>query len=445
MKTPKHYAVIGGGVSGMAAAHYLLRAGKAVDLFEASDRLGGRMAIDQFMGEEVCFGGKNIGYAYTEFRNFLEHYGDPSYGYFGINSARLIRGQPYSFKSEHKIRNALMLLQSGKLSDLVKLKRLMTQVKRNREQGDLNGLILKPSDNHSLHSLFSPKFSESIIRALTVRMNGAEPHEIAVENFGTHLQMLGDGYDQLNNPLSDIFNQFSKHPDLTIRYHQSVEGILRSETGYAIKVSGGQSTYDGVIIATPAHISASLCQAEFPNISEVLKTVRYFPVAVIIADYEENAFTPDIRAMVFGTDSPLSNIGAYGVSSLNRVRYTFSGKAARLLFDEKPSDDYLLTMAEAQARPYFNLSRNPCLGFKVKYWAKALCGYTNDEALFQTRLTTALQSATGLELAGDYRKGASIENCFRSAKSTVESLLEAETSSAQTSHKNASMEGYAHV
>src|ERR1035437_2994241 len=44
LETPRHVAVIGGGIAGIAAATVLAEHGVSVLLFEASDRLGGRLA-----------------------------------------------------------------------------------------------------------------------------------------------------------------------------------------------------------------------------------------------------------------------------------------------------------------------------------------------------------------------------------------------------------------
>ena len=44
LESPHHVAVIGGGIAGIAAATVLAEHGVSVTLFEASDRLGGRVA-----------------------------------------------------------------------------------------------------------------------------------------------------------------------------------------------------------------------------------------------------------------------------------------------------------------------------------------------------------------------------------------------------------------
>ncbi len=419
-------AVIGGGVSGIAAAHYLLKAGLTVDLFEADRRLGGRVCIDQLNGREVCFGGKNIGYDYREFRAFLETYAYPDYEYFGINSARLVKGKIKAFNSKKPFQKALNILNATTPRDLIKLKKAMSSVKSERDNGDISGpyfQTLKNNSHKTIEDYFSKKLSRYLIRALTVRMNGAEPSEVSIENLGTHLQMLKDEYEQLTTPLSDVFDAFRKASHLRVFTDTTVNSICAERNGYLLETDRGIKAYQRIIIALPASAAQQLLKDPYPDISNTLNAVRYFPVGVIIAQYKYDVFQNDIRALTFGPDSPLSNIGAYGINDLNLVRYTFSGQASEDILHETLDDRDLLICAEAITRPYFNLTDNELIAYKSQYWASGLCGYALNEAEFQSGLKAQIEKAPGLYLTGDYIKGASIENCFRASKSAVAALL----------------------
>jgi oxygen-dependent protoporphyrinogen oxidase len=54
-------AVVGGGISGIAASHYLLKAGHQVVLYERSTAIGGRMLTAELAGRRFAIGGKNVG------------------------------------------------------------------------------------------------------------------------------------------------------------------------------------------------------------------------------------------------------------------------------------------------------------------------------------------------------------------------------------------------
>jgi protoporphyrinogen/coproporphyrinogen III oxidase len=57
---PGHVVVVGGGISGLAAAHRLLLAGARVTLLEASDRLGGKLYADEVAGVPVDLGAESM-------------------------------------------------------------------------------------------------------------------------------------------------------------------------------------------------------------------------------------------------------------------------------------------------------------------------------------------------------------------------------------------------
>ncbi len=50
MSNHRHIAVVGGGITGLAAAHALVGRGVAVTVFEAADRLGGVIHTSPFAG-----------------------------------------------------------------------------------------------------------------------------------------------------------------------------------------------------------------------------------------------------------------------------------------------------------------------------------------------------------------------------------------------------------
>ncbi|MEU6855116.1 protoporphyrinogen oxidase, partial [Actinacidiphila alni] len=60
VNAPEHVIVIGGGISGLAAAHRLAGAGVRVTLLEASSRLGGKLYADEIAGVPVDLGAESL-------------------------------------------------------------------------------------------------------------------------------------------------------------------------------------------------------------------------------------------------------------------------------------------------------------------------------------------------------------------------------------------------
>ncbi|MZE81528.1 FAD-dependent oxidoreductase, partial [Streptomyces sp. SID5475] len=55
-----HVVVVGGGVSGLAAAHRLLAGGARVTVLEGSPRVGGKLLAGELAGVPVDFGAESM-------------------------------------------------------------------------------------------------------------------------------------------------------------------------------------------------------------------------------------------------------------------------------------------------------------------------------------------------------------------------------------------------
>jgi len=179
------YGIVGGGLSGLAAAWYLQGRGAKTHIFESKDELGGR-AISGRLGERiVTLGGKNVGRTYTRFRAFTASLGDQPYEYFGINSSRVIDGRMVTFDSE---RRAGMLRNLSGISarDMVRLGRLALISKRDPDARYLTQAscqsLARRYGARSVEDSFSRRLRELLLRSLTVRVSAAEPDEVAMAN-----------------------------------------------------------------------------------------------------------------------------------------------------------------------------------------------------------------------------------------------------------------------
>jgi len=86
-------AIIGGGISGIAAAFQLHKNGLEADLYEAAEQLGGRIGSARLGERWIDFGGKNIGCHYRYFREFIQTLGGMEFEHFGLNSSRVVNGR----------------------------------------------------------------------------------------------------------------------------------------------------------------------------------------------------------------------------------------------------------------------------------------------------------------------------------------------------------------
>ncbi|WP_280454481.1 protoporphyrinogen/coproporphyrinogen oxidase [Nocardia brasiliensis] len=423
----KSIAVVGGGISGIAAAFQLQRAGHEVTVIESSDCLGGRFGVGLLGERQVMLGGKNIGERYHSFRSLVDALGDYAYEPFGINTSRLVDGKLVTVDSNHRLRSLRVLASAGSLRDVARFVSLAVRSRR----GDTNRFLgsryftglAEYSDQRRLDTYFGTELVRNILRPMTVRMNGAEPDEMYLGTFGTNIGMM-DTYDQLIRGIGPVLDAFAKMVDL--RLNSTVEGLVVRDGGVrGLQVAGdGAGTeeipYDGVVVATPAYAAAEILKAELPNAADLLGEVRYFPATVVLIEYDRPVFTPEIRAIALD-GGPCSNIGAYGVKDRHIARYTFSGRLARPLPSAEQLDEWL-DDAEAILQRHLVPGEVARVRRTTRQWKSAYCGYLPFHGDFLAKLNQETAPIAGLELAGDYLRGVSLEACTRAGYEAATAL-----------------------
>ena len=431
-------AVIGGGISGIATAFYLVSKNVQVDLYESAERIGGRVGSEPLQDRWVDFGGKNIGKQYKRFRNFVNAHGAPGFEYFGFNTSQSINGHVVGISKEGARRlNTLRIMGLCGLRSVIKLYPHVKAVLNDRQQGVLCSDYFKSLSERYDHMTLADYLHKGcvrhVVRPVTVRMNGAEPDECYPGNFGSNLALALDSYEQLNNGmhgLLDAFRSMNADKSLNILEGYRVSSIQRDQQSAGSVIvhhTHGQTqnsaSYDRVISALPAHRLASVLDAQLPEASTLLRQIRYFPVAIAIVKYRNEVFTKARRAMVFDASLPLSNAGAYGINDLNLVRFTFSGRTARKIITENSASEEVVSLGEQLTSPYFNIKDNLREAYTYKYLKEGLCAYAPKHHELLETIDTQLARIPGLYTAGDYRRGASIEACFRAAEASVNKAI----------------------
>jgi len=428
MSSSAPWIIVGGGASGLASAFFLKQLGLDSIIVERRT-VGGRMGTVRLGDRMLDCGGKNIGRQYTLFRRFAESLGSHPLEHFGLNSSQVIDGEVRTFDGNARWRTMAGLAAGLSAKDIVRFGQLLWRARRDDTAGYLgtaySQTLSERHDSKPVSEYFSPAFCERILRPMTVRMNGAEPDEVYMGTLTSNARMLLDTYDQFTNGLAPLLDACLATYDVRMKTsvqellmeHGRVTGVrVRDALGVVSDIRGA-----GVILATPAPVAATLTAPVLPHLAAQLRTVAYYPVTLILAEYNRPIFSPAVRAFVFDRREIVSNAGAYGVNDLNLVRYTFSGRASRLISDAL-NVDALLTRAEATLSRYVGVDRRWRRNVVARYFNPGLCAYRPYHAAFLQQITAEAQKVAGLYLTGDYVQGASIEGCFRSASACVRQL-----------------------
>jgi len=432
MSRADRWIVVGGGASGLAAAFFLKQRGLEPVIVERDSMLGGRMGTVSLGDRSLDCGGKNIGKKYTLFREFAASLGSYPFEYFGLNSSQVIDGTVKTFEARARWRTLFDLMRGLAVTDVARFGRLAWRVKADESAGYLGSPLSRRLaarfDERPASQYFSREFCRRVLRPMSVRMNGAEPDEIFVGNLGSNVRMILDTYEQFEHGLAPLLRDAAKQYD--VRTNNVAESILVDRgrvSGVKVRAADG-TTADlqgsGVVVATPAHVTARLTESVLPGLARQLRTIAYYPVTLIVAEYDRPIFTSSVRAFVFGDDETVSNAGAYGINDLNLVRYTFSGRAARERIARAVDAEDLLKAGERALARHVSLDAAWRRRFVARHFDPGLCAYSAHHGRFLDRVAHELETVPGLHLTGDYIQGASIEACFRAASACVDRLAQ---------------------
>lgn len=421
--------VIGGGWSGIASAWYLRRAGAEVELIEAGPRLGGRSGSVALGDRSVTLGGKNVGATYRRFREFVDEHGPAVWEPFGISTSQLRGGKIVPIDGEHRLRATLRMLARARPAEAIRLLRCARAIRADGANRFLDSPLSARAErvgNPPLSEVFSGELAANLVRPMTVRMNGAELDESYLGNFGTNLALVLDRFEQLSEGFEPVLDRFAD--SVALSTGTVVRGVRPRRDGAAIVLDGGDGVSDveadAVVVATPAPAAAELIRAVDAEAARALDEIPYYPVGVVVAEYEQEIFGTAARALVFPEGHMISNAGAYGKADLGTVRYTFSGRAARPLLARSPGTAELLRLGEEGLGAYLPWGGRPAHAAVSAVWRQGLCAY----GPWHRRLGDQLRSVGGasgsIAFAGDYLAGASIEACFVSAERAVAALVD---------------------
>ena len=317
MQSRPQVVIVGGGISGLATAHYLhghLGGDVELTLVEGGSQLGGKVANQQFSGHLVDTGPDALLVRVPEMAALLEDLGLgdqivapaslgahvwsrgklrrlPTGTLFGIPD-RLIPLMKSGLMSPAGLARAaldLVLPHLGtstsdpSIADLV-TPRLGSQVFDRLVEPLLGGVHAGRAAELSAHSTVPDierlaRNNRSLYLGLRKMRRHAPPSTGAPV-----LVTLTGGLGRLVEAL------VARLAGDDLRLNVAVRGIARIDTGYRVDLADGQSIgADAVILATPAFATAGLLAELAPDAAAVLAEIPYVDVATIWLSYPRSA------------------------------------------------------------------------------------------------------------------------------------------------------------
>ncbi len=466
----KQVAIVGGGVSGLAAATAIQRAKEAgadveFTLFERSDRLGGVM-VTEHIDDCLIEAGPD---------SFLSEktYGADFCKTFGLGD-QIIGSNDEERKTYIVVKNRLIPMPDG-LMFMVPTKILPTvttplftwgtKIKMGLEffskppvtNGDetvgdmvrrhygqevverladplLSGVYGGDADSLSVRAVL-PRFADmerkygSLSRGMLVaRQKMAEMTKKAGPNYKPRplFSSLKYGMQQL----VDAVIAYLPAP----RTHTGVEvaSLAKNGSKWAVTVDGETRIFDALIIATPAHIAGKLLAPMDASLSADLSGVSYSSSVTVAATYNRS----DLANMPPGFGFLVPKPERRRVRALTFVHNKFPHRAPAEkgilrvflggLSDEGVlalSDDEILSTVRRELREILNLEASPRTE-RIYRWNKAMAQYGPGHLDRVKRIQQSVAASPGLALAGNAFQGIGVPDCIASGLNAANAVLD---------------------
>jgi oxygen-dependent protoporphyrinogen oxidase len=461
---PRRVAVVGGGISGLAAAHRLLELDPSVDvtLLESSPRLGGVLSTVHEDGYQVEESADNFITTVPWGVNLCKRLGlgeqlvqtNPAHRRtFVIRGGRL-----------HRLPDGFLMMAPSRMWPLAvtpilspggKLRAAMEYVIPPRTDDHDESMadfvcrrlgrevferLVEPlvsavyaADMEKLSVLATlPRFREmerehgSLIRAM--RRQVALQRKPGGES-GARYSM----FVTLQAGLTSLIDAIAKRlPPQAVRLQTPVQRIQRVGNTWQLELFGdGQESFDAVILATPSHVTGRLLASVDPELSELLGRVEHSGTAVVTVAYRREQIAHPLDGMGFVVpaveESPILAVSFSSQKYPHRapdgreLLRAFVGGARREELAEMPTGK-LVPMVLAELDRLLGIQGSPIYR-SVAHWPSTMPQYHVGHRELVAQIDARVALLPNVALAGNAYHGVGIPNCIHSGEQAAEAVL----------------------
>ncbi len=460
--------ILGGGISGLSCAHYLIRKDSKLEvlLLEGLGRCGGTLGSERADGF-VLERGPN---------GFLDDVPDAAdlARDLGLGE-RLLRASPqaknrfiYSHGRLHALPMGPVAFLRSKILGIGGRLRVLLEPFCGPGQGEdesvasfgrrrigdeatrafldplVSGIFAGDVERLSLPSAF-PKLAEmearhgSLFRALRMarrersRHAPSEKGESASTTPATTPASSQRSLQSFSGGLEELVEALTAEMGDRIRKNFAATSIAREGKGYAVVGNGGaREAGDALILAVPAYRAATLLAAPAPPLSLSLEAVPYAPIVVVCLGLPRASVEHPLDGYGFlvPRDQGLRMLGTiwsstifppHAPAGMVSLRCIVGGARDTDAIDG--SDEALLKLVEEELKPILGLRAPPTLT-RIYRYAKGIPQYNVGHSKRLEAIERELWSLPGLFLAGNAYRGVGINDCVREARRKARAVLE---------------------
>jgi len=459
-------AVVGGGISGLAAAHRLHELTQErqlplrVTLLEASPRVGGVISTvrrdgllleegpdsivtdkpwGRRLAERAGIGARLIGTQEDNRRSFVLRKGRLIQTPDGFYLLAPTRFMPLVttplFSPAGKARMAMDLVLPRRppegdesVASFVR-RRLGREALERIAQPMIAGIYGADPETLSLRATF-PRFLEmeathgSVIRAMMAAGRQRAKHDHAQGASGARYGLFvsfDEGLETLVRAVAD------RLPPETIHTGALVKELSRTAAGWDLRGPQGTGSFDAVVLALPAPEAAALLTTVDADLASSLAAIPYAAAATVSLAWARDRVAHALDG--FGFVVPA--IEGMAITGCTFVHRKYAGRApdgqALLRAFWGPSsaglsDDDLLKRTIAELRGPLGLHGDPRLTH-VSRWPRSMAQYAVGHLDRVAQIERRVADIPGLAVAGNAYRGIGIPDCIHSGETAAESLV----------------------
>jgi protoporphyrinogen/coproporphyrinogen III oxidase len=461
--------VIGGGISGLAAAYALQKSEADYLLIEASDHLGGKIVT--YAGEGFLIEGGPDSFL-TQKRAALDLCRELGLGDQLIGSNHTATPSTYVLSKGklHPMPEGMMLMAPTMILPILRSKLISWPGKlrmgleifigrntttvadeslgsfvRRRMGSELLAKIAGPlmagihagdPEALSLRSTF-PMFTdmEKEHRSLVLGMMKRKKAQAAQPTTGPRPSMfttLSGGLQQLPDAIAARLNPQQ------VKLNTRVQSVAAAGDQYRISLADGTSLLaNNIVFTTPAYVTAEILQQLAPALAENLRRIRYVSTSTVSLAFRRSEITCDLNG--FGFIVPAAEgrkINACSWSSTKfshrapddfvLMRVFIGGAFAEDLAEQDEAT--LIDIARNELRDIMGITATPVLA-RAYRWTKSNPQYNVGHGALIKEIDQLVSAHPGLYLAGAAYRGSGIPDCIQSGVDTAAKIIARQTSS----------------
>lgn len=455
----KRIAIVGGGISGLSAAHELQKLREAgtdltYTLFESGPRLGGSICTEQVEGcvveagpdsfltekpwaatlcKELGLGDKIIGSNDSQRKTYIVVHGKliamPDGLMFMVPTKLAPTALSSLFSWSTKLRMARELLHPPRpmagdetVGELVE-RHFGAEVVDRLADPLLSGVYGGDAKKLSARAVL-PRFVEMEEKygSLTRAMMAAHKRMATAQNDTARRPL----FSSLRDGLQDMVDALVARLDATsIRLRTRVRSIYRVNNRWRVAVEmGDDGYYDVVVLATPANIAGALLEAVDGELAGDLRMIPYSSSVTVALGY----YRDQLEALPAGFGFLVPRSEGTRMLACTFVHNKFSHRApdnkgllrcflggARDEAVLSLSDDELLRTVRDELARIIKLQERPIFS-RIYRWRSAMAQYESGHIDRVARIENRVSDIAGLAIAGNAYHGIGVPDCIRSGQ-----------------------------